>query len=360
MIEIRGGRKEQIVRDWFNRKHEGKVPKAKVLELYEEFELSQPDGDLSYGLFNGVIKKLIEEGYSASEVLEGDSVVETQVLLVEDMEFPDFALHRTGKAVDRLFSDHEEGGGVYGGTVNIVVGESGVGKSTVLFDLLACVKARSPETRILYVSSEMTRNDILFYYRKSPTIGAVPTLLLNDHLRGGTLAKVLEDTFKGEWDIVVLDSYQDAAIKLTEAMGWRQKRSESWLTGLMIESAETRGTAVLAIQHMTKTGQYMGSTYLKHATTSMLEIRFDPNGGRYLEFSKNRRGGSQVNRRLYYDLDPEYGVVYDELRFEDSYGVAEEEQAEAKVVDFCDMVDVPDEVKPEGMSYTEWIFGKGG
>ena len=54
MIEIRGGRKEQIVRDWFNRKHEGKVPKAKVLELYEEFELSQPDGDLSYGLFNGV------------------------------------------------------------------------------------------------------------------------------------------------------------------------------------------------------------------------------------------------------------------------------------------------------------------
>ena len=40
--------------------------------------------------------------------------------------------------------------------------------------------------------------------------------------------------------------------------------------------------------------------------------------------------------------------------------MAEEEQAEAKVVDFCDMVDVPDEVKPEGMSYTEWIFGKGG
>ena len=351
MIEIKGGRKERVVREWFNARHGGRVPRLKVLELYEEFELTSATADLSYGLFNGVVKKLQAEGAQAEPEPQGHSVVETQVLTVEDMEFPDFALHRSGKPVDLLFSDHEEGGGIYGGTVNIVVGESGVGKSTVLFDLLASVKQRSPETRILYVSSEMTRNDILFYYRKSPSIGQVPTLLLNDHLKDGSLERVLLDTFKGEWDIIVLDSYQDAAIKLTEALGWRQKRSETWLTNLMIEAAETRGLAVLAIQHMTKTGHYMGSTYLKHATTSMLEIRFDPNGGRYLEFSKNRRGGGQVNKRLYYELDPEIGVVYDELRFEDEYGAPEEDPIP---VDFEQLTDSKQEEPKETVRSWEW------
>ena len=351
MIEIKGGRKERVVREWFNVRHGGRVPALKVLELYEEFELTSSTADLSYGLFNGVIKKLQMEGLQSEPEPQVHSVVESQVLLVEDMEFPDFALHRSGKPIDLLFSDHEEGGGIYGGTVNIVVGESGVGKSTVLFDLLASVKEESPECRILYVSSEMTRNDILFYYRKSPSIGQVPTLLLNDHLRDGSLERVLLEAFKGEWDIIVLDSYQDAAVKLTEALGWRQKRSETWLTNLMIEAAETQGLAVLAIQHMTKTGQYLGSTYLKHATTSMLEIRFDPNGGRYLEFSKNRRGGSQVNKRLYYDLDPEIGVVYDELRFEDQYGAPEEDSIQ---VDFDQLVEPKKEEPKETVRSWEW------
>ena len=329
MIEIRGGRKEQIVRDWFNRKHEGKVPKAKVLELYEEFELSQPDGDLSYGLFNGVIKKLMEEGYSASEVLEGDSVVETQVLLVEDMEFPDFALHRTGKAVDRLFSDHEEGGGVYGGTVNIVVGESGVGKSTVLLDVLSSIQAENVEAKILYVSSEMTRNDILFYYKKTPAIGQVPTLLLMDYMAHGQLNGVLEAAFNGSYDIIVLDSYQDVLVKLKEAQGWKSTQAESWLTNMMIEAAEKSGCAVLAIQHMTKGGTYVGSTYLKHATTAMLEIRFDLSGQRYLEFSKNRRGGGGVGKRLYYRLDEVGAVVYDHERFKETEDIRDIENTES-------------------------------
>jgi hypothetical protein len=66
---------------------------------------------------------------------------------------------------------------------------------------------------------------------------------------------------------------------------------------------------------MTKGGTYVGSTYLKHATTAMLEIRFDLSGQRYVEFSKNRRGGSGTGKRLYYTLDEEGSVVYDVDRY---------------------------------------------
>jgi predicted ATP-dependent serine protease len=87
---------------------------------------------------------------------------------------------------------------------------------------------------------------------------------------------------------------------------------------MMVAAAENKGTAVLPIQHMTKGGTYVGSTYLKHATTAMLEIRFDVSGQRYLEFSKNRRGGSGVNKRLYYRLDEKGNVVYDSERFKET------------------------------------------
>lgn len=329
MIEIKGGRKEQEVRQWFNDVHEGVVPRGRILDLFVEFDRVPKDEAISYGLFNGVIKKIQAEGHGASSIPVSDhpigntvewvnSVVEPNIVTVEDMEFPDFGLFKTGKKIDDLFSDHEEGGGIYGGTVNIVIGESGVGKSTVMLDLLASVVDQNPEAKILYISSEMTRNDIMFYYKKTPAIGKVPTLLLMDYVKTGQLAQVLEKSFNGEHDIILLDSYQDVLVKLKEVHGWKSTKAESWLTNMMIDAAEKCGIAVLAIQHMTKGGQYVGSTYLKHATTAMLEIRFDLTGQRYIEFSKNRRGGSGTGKRLYYKLDDEGQVVYDVARFEET------------------------------------------
>jgi len=320
MIEIKGGKKEQVVREWFNAEYDGVVPtKSKVLDLFQEFDAGERPDEISYGLFNGVIKKIVAEGhYERSEASTIHSVVEPEIVKVEDMEFPSFGLFTTGKKIDDLFSDHEEGGGLYGGTVNIVIGESGVGKSTVMLDLLASVASENPEAKILYISSEMTRNDIMFYYRKTPAIGNVPTLLLMDYVKSGQLAQVLEKTFNGDYDIILLDSYQDVLVKLKEVHGWKSTKAESWLTNMMIDAAEKNGCSVLAIQHMTKGGQYVGSTYLKHATTAMLELRFDSSGLRYVEFTKNRRGGSGTGKRLYYKLDEAGQVVYDVARFNET------------------------------------------
>ena len=342
MIEIKGGRKEQVVRQWFNDAHEGIVPRAKVLDMFNEFERVPKDEDISYGLFNGVIKKIQAEGHGASALGRVDtgvdqesgepilihSVVEPNIINVEDMEFPNFGLFKTHKKIDDLFSDHEEGGGLYGGTVNIVIGESGVGKSTVMLDLLASIVDHNPDAKILYISSEMTRNDIMFYYRKTPAIGKVPTLLLMDYVKNGQLAQVLEKSFNGDHDVILLDSYQDVLVKLKEVHGWKSTKAESWLTNMMIDAAEKCGNAVLAIQHMTKGGQYVGSTYLKHATTAMLEIRFDLTGARYIEFSKNRRGGSGTGKRLYYKLDETGAVVYDVARFNETEEMRQFENVE--------------------------------
>ena len=313
------GKKELTVRDFFESHHNGRVPNLTVQQLYTQFMLQEADcTGISYGLFNGVIKKLRFETGDSLVPGPGQSTVarptaeaqadadveisdEPEIFEIGAMDFPDFRKFLTGSVFDKLMSDHDEEGGVFAGTANIVIGESGVGKSTITLDLLAKIKQKQPDAKVLYISSEMTRNDLYFYYRKMPIIETIPTLLIMDYLMG-RFDKTLEKAINGDYDVILIDSHQDIIVKLKDVLGWKSTKAETWLTNLIIEAADKKGKAIFAIQHMTKGGQYVGSTYLKHATTSMMEIRKDEAGRRYAEFTKNRRGGSLVGKRLYYSL----------------------------------------------------------
>jgi len=301
------GRKEILVRQWFTQHHESKIPATQsVQDLYQGFKDAEQESGLeynvSYGLFNGVVKKMRYELPGQINVTIETVPIEPQILNIGSMTFPEFRRWKTNSLLDQMFSDHDLEGGILSGTANIIVGESGVGKSTVMLDILAKICWSDPHAKVLYVSSEMTRNDLFFYYQKNPAISQVPTLLLTDYLHV-RFDQMLENVLKGEHDIILIDSYQDVVVKMTDVLGWKSNRAATWLTNLLIESADKLGKTVFAIQHMTKSGTYVGGTYLKHATTSMMEIRKDDHGRRYVSFSKNRRGGSSIDMRLYYKLD---------------------------------------------------------
>jgi hypothetical protein len=73
----------------------------------------------------------------------------------------------------------------------------------------------------------------------------------------------------------------------------------------------------------------------------MIEIMFDEAGRRYLEFSKNRRGGSMVKRRLYYSLVAGE-VAWDEVAWHQAEVAnnlkgAEAERKEALEIKFNDI-----------------------
>lgn len=330
MIEIKGGKKEQAIRNWYNDNFDRYPVNSKMTDLWEKLKHDVSDMNISYGMLNGIMKDIKDESVHVEEQTQQEKLekVANSVVEINELDFPNFQLLRTGTFVDNLLSDHEEGGGLYTGTVNIVVGESGVGKSTVMLDILANIKQTNPDANILYVSSEMTRNDIYFYKQKTPIIGDIPTLLMMDYIKTGNMDQVIEEVaFNGDYDVVLLDSFQDMVVKFKDVLGWKATYAETWLTNIMIDAADKMGIAVLAIQHLTKGGTYVGSTYLKHATTSMLEFRFDSEGARYLEFSKNRRGGSNINKPLYYTLE-EGKIKYDQARFEGTQVAKEIESTE--------------------------------
>lgn len=322
---IQMGQKEQIIRQWFSGKFGTDKPTNSVRELFTDFQVDLPGEKLSYGLFNGVFKKIEKDLSEGTPVWEGEVTVAVeaakklniQAVNLDDMQFPDFKLFRTGKYIDKLMSDDTEEGGLYSGTATIVIGESGVGKTTILLDALASIKRLDPLSNPCYLSSEMTKNDLYFYKKKTPIIGQVPTILLMDYIDQGITKVIEEILLYSKHDVIVVDSYQDIIVKLTDIFGMRAKQAEAWLTSLIIKACEEKGKSIFAIQHLTKSGTYVGSTYLKHATTAMMEIRKDTAGGRYVEYSKNRRGGSLVDHKLYYSL-VNGEVQYDELSFRDA------------------------------------------
>ena len=297
------GKKEVQVRKYFSQEFGGEVPTGKVLDLFQNFQTHPLGEGISYSLFNGVIKKL-RGPQTPADVTQTSRVVATpaaaakdfelEIVEIGNMEFPDFKCFKTGTLLDKLFSDHEDGGGIYGGTAKI--------------------KRNQPEAKILYISSEMTRNDLFFYYSKMPIIAEVPTLLLMDYIQTG-FVKAIEKALTGEHDVILIDSHQDIIVKLKDVLGWKSTYAEAWLTNLVIKAADGMGKSIFCIQHMTKGGTYVGSTYLKHATTSMMEIKFGPGNRRYLEFTKNRRGGSLVNKPLFYSM-ADGQVVYDQASWD--------------------------------------------
>lgn len=242
---------------------------------------------------------------------------------ISSMEFPDYKCFRTGTIIDKMLSDHSEEGGAFSGCVYVVPGESGSGKSTWLIDyivkLMDFSEANGTDAaKPCYVSGEMTKNDLYFYMAKMPGIGKVDTLLCNEYMREGQLKDAIEAIFTSDdFNIIILDSYQDIVEKMRDAYAMKEAQCENWLINLMVQAAEKQGKLVFAIQHMTKGGQYVGGTFLKHVTTGMIFVMKDKinPSERYIMVSKNRRGGSMTDRPLYFILK-DGAVHYDDARFD--------------------------------------------
>ena len=97
---------------------------------------------------------------------------------------------KTGRVVDQVLSSD---GGIMPGTNIMVVGDPGVGKSTVLLDILSDINAKGYKT--LFVSGEMNSIDMCGYVKRYPKFGELDILFLSDHLDRDP-KKVLENTLR--------------------------------------------------------------------------------------------------------------------------------------------------------------------
>ena len=229
-----------------------------------------------------------------------------------------FKEFKTGTPIDGLFSIK---GGIPRATNWMLIGDPGVGKSTVALDILSDVKASGG--RVLFVSAEMSRVDMYLYVERYPKFGDLDIFFTGEMEEGADSKRAIENLFSQGWDLVLMDSFIEVQADIKESTGMSSGQAEKWLLDLMyrhnLGNNETKVyTSFIAIQQVNKGGNFVGSNKLKHMTTGMLEIRFenpdDYESDRFMLFSKNRRG--HVGKKLFFDLSAQGGVQYDTERFQ--------------------------------------------
>ena len=101
----------------------------------------------------------------------------TKVVKMRDIKFDEslFIPMQTGKVVDNLLSGN---GGLMKGCNFAFVGDPGVGKSTVLLDILADLQKNG--SNVLFVSGEMNRLDLYGYVQRFPKFKNLPILFLGE------------------------------------------------------------------------------------------------------------------------------------------------------------------------------------
>ena len=104
---------------------------------------------------------------------------ELEIVKMKDQDFdPDlFIPMATGKVVDSLFTND---GGVPKATNYMVVGDPGVGKSTVTMDIVADLNEQG--YKCLFISAEMTRIDLYQYVQRYPKFGDIDILFLGEYI----------------------------------------------------------------------------------------------------------------------------------------------------------------------------------
>jgi DNA repair protein RadA/Sms len=251
-------------------------------------------------------------------MLDKATSIADRLIKINNVKYSDglFDAHKTNTPLDNLFSID---GGLPKATNFMIVGDPGVGKTTVTLDIIA--NAQKVGSKVLFISAEMNQVDLFLYVQRYPKFGNIDIFFTQDLTDKEDPRKVLIEILQSGYDIVLIDSFIELQLTIREFSHMTSKSSEKWLLDLMYkhnlgQNKSNSFTSFLNIQQVNKSGSFVGSNKLKHMTTGMMEIRFIDEvtqEERYIVFSKNRRG--HVGKRLYFDLSSSGNVNYDMDRF---------------------------------------------
>lgn len=185
--------------------------------------------------------------------------------------------------IDEL--DRVLGGGIVPGSLSLVGGDPGIGKSTLL--LQVCQKLASQGRKVLYVSGEESLKQIKI---RALRIGEFTDSLL---LFCETNLGIIEETIrKVSPEVVIIDSIQTMYNEnVGAAPGSVSQVRES--TGVFLQLAKGLGVSIFIVGHVTKEGTVAGPRVLEHMVDTVLYFEGDRHASyRILRGVKNRFGST--------------------------------------------------------------------
>jgi len=218
-----------------------------------------------------VEEKIAEGGYSSIHAAIPQPI--------DDVEIGEMPRIVTGSGeLDRLM-----GGGIMRGSIILVAGDPGIGKSTMMTEL---GRYLDPLT-ILYVSGEESARQVKL--RAQRLGAATPNVLLLAETNVDSILGAIEDSVP---DVIVIDSIQTMYDpEISSAPGSVTQIRESAAT--LMRLTKKMNAATFLIGHVTRSGSIAGPRVLEHLVDTVLYFEGDRNHGyRILRAVKNRFGST--------------------------------------------------------------------
>lgn len=181
--------------------------------------------------------------------------------------------------------DRVLGGGIVPGSLVLVGGDPGIGKSTLL--LQVCQKLSGQSRKILYISGEESLKQIKLRANRMGTFSESLFLLCETNL--GIIRHVIEEQHP---DMVVIDSIQTMYNEeVASAPGSVSQVRES--TNVFMQLAKGLNISIFIVGHVTKEGNVAGPRVLEHMVDTVLYFEGDRHASyRILRAVKNRFGST--------------------------------------------------------------------
>ncbi|UCH27852.1 MAG: DNA repair protein RadA [Trueperaceae bacterium] len=227
------------------------------------------------GSWGTMTAKIAPDRSSGSGPGVGGALRKAQVTALHQVEENELTRRSSGeKEVDRVL-----GGGWVAGSVLLLAGEPGIGKSTLLLQLAH--HAATTQHRTLYVAGEESMAQVKL---RAQRLGLSP----NMELTRDTDSRVLAEHLRIETpNLVIVDSIQTLVVEKGAAPGSVVQLRDS--TALLTQAAKEVGCTLVLIGHVTKQGSIAGPKVIEHMVDATLSLE-TASGFRILRAIKNRHG----------------------------------------------------------------------
>lgn len=177
------------------------------------------------------------------------------------------------------------GGGVVPGSMVLIGGDPGIGKSTLLLQVSGSLADQGG--KLLYVSGEESANQIKMRAQRLGVSGS--EFYLYPETDMGSILQNIEDL---KPDYVIIDSVQTMQMpEVTSAVGSVAQIRE--VTAALMQVAKTNGITIFIVGHVTKGGAIAGPKILEHMVDTVLYFEGDMHRTyRILRAVKNRFGST--------------------------------------------------------------------
>lgn len=223
----------------------------------------------------------VEEAVSVSKSSTVKQAREVEVVALKNVKTDcEERIHTSIEELDRVL-----GGGIVPGSLILVGGDPGIGKSTLL--LQVCQKLCEKRRQVLYISGEESLKQIKLRANRMGEFTEELVLLCETNLE--IIKHVIE---KRKPEMVVIDSIQTMySENVASAPGSVSQVRES--TNVFMQLAKGLGISIFIVGHVTKEGTVAGPRVLEHMVDTVLYFEGDRHASyRILRGVKNRFGST--------------------------------------------------------------------